>query len=49
MTSKIIDGLRASKILREECRGQVLTLVEKAGVRPGLAVILVGVDLASGG
>ncbi len=46
MPAKIIDGLKASKVLREECRGRVEALAA-AGIKPGLAVILVGSDPAS--
>ncbi|OYX32279.1 MAG: bifunctional methylenetetrahydrofolate dehydrogenase/methenyltetrahydrofolate cyclohydrolase, partial [Caulobacterales bacterium 32-69-10] len=46
MTAKIIDGKRVAAEIRAECKGRVAAL-EAKGVRPGLAVILVGDDPAS--
>ncbi len=47
MTAKIIDGLAAAKSIRLECKERVQALLTKTGVKPGLAVILVGNDPAS--
>ncbi|KMS58232.1 bifunctional methylenetetrahydrofolate dehydrogenase/methenyltetrahydrofolate cyclohydrolase FolD [Sphingobium cupriresistens] len=47
MTAKIIDGRAVADIIRTECSVRVQRLEEKAGIRPGLAVILVGGDPAS--
>lgn len=46
MAAKVIDGLAAAKAIRQECRARVNKLTEN-GIRPGLAVILVGNDPAS--
>ncbi len=43
----LIDGKETSKKLREAIRQETETLVKEKGVRPGLAVILVGDDPAS--
>lgn len=42
-----IDGKEVSTHLREEIRTRVSALVTRTGVRPGLAVVLVGEDPAS--
>ena len=47
MAAKIIDGVAVSRKIREECRSRVEALKAKAGLTPGLAVILVGEDPAS--
>lgn len=47
MSAKIIDGVAISRKIREECRSRVELLKAKAGLTPGLAVILVGEDPAS--
>jgi len=46
MTARIIDGKALSQKIREEVAQRVTKLVE-SGVRPGLAVVLVGEDPAS--
>ena len=45
--AQIIDGKKTSQKLREEIARKTALLVEEKGVRPGLAVILVGQDPAS--
>jgi len=45
--AEIINGNEISRVIREEIRKQTLTLTEKTGVTPGLAVVLVGADPAS--
>ncbi|BBF72013.1 bifunctional methylenetetrahydrofolate dehydrogenase/methenyltetrahydrofolate cyclohydrolase FolD [Sphingomonas bisphenolicum] len=47
MTAKIIDGRAVADLIRTECANRARRLEEKAGIRPGLAVILVGGDPAS--
>ncbi len=47
MAAKIIDGTAVSRYIREECRSRVEALQVKSGVKPGLAVILVGNNPAS--
>jgi methylenetetrahydrofolate dehydrogenase (NADP+)/methenyltetrahydrofolate cyclohydrolase len=47
VAAKIIDGVATSRKIREECRSRVESLKTKAGLTPGLAVILVGEDPAS--
>jgi methylenetetrahydrofolate dehydrogenase (NADP+)/methenyltetrahydrofolate cyclohydrolase len=47
VSAKIIDGVAISRKIREECRSRVELLKAKAGLTPGLAVILVGEDPAS--
>ncbi len=47
MAAKIIDGVAVSRKIRKECRSRVAALKAKAGLTPGLAVILVGEDPAS--
>ena len=46
MVAKVIDGKALAKKVRRECSNR-LTELAAAGVRPGLAVILVGEDAAS--
>jgi len=46
MSAQIIDGKRIAGEIREEIRRETATLAEK-GVKPGLAVVLVGEDPAS--
>ena len=46
MAAKIIDGVRVSASIREECKARVTKLAVR-GVTPGLAVILVGTNPAS--
>ena len=43
---KILDGKSIAAAVLEECRAETLELLEK-GIRPGLAVVLVGSDPAS--
>ncbi|WP_375203553.1 bifunctional methylenetetrahydrofolate dehydrogenase/methenyltetrahydrofolate cyclohydrolase FolD [Hyphococcus sp.] len=45
--AKVIDGNKVAAAIRGECKTRVDALVEKTGVTPGLAVILVGEDPAS--
>lgn len=47
MSAKILDGKAIALELRESIKTEVEAQVEKGGVRPGLAVILVGEDPAS--
>ena len=47
MTARIIDGKAVARKLRAEYRGRVDRLVASHGLRPGLAVILVGSNPAS--
>ena len=47
MAAKIIDGVAISRKIREECRDRVESLKARAGLTPGLAVILVGENPAS--
>jgi methylenetetrahydrofolate dehydrogenase (NADP+)/methenyltetrahydrofolate cyclohydrolase len=46
MSAKIIDGLAAAKAIRQECKMRVEKLTE-IGIKPGLAVMLIGNDAAS--
>lgn len=46
MSAKIIDGKAIAANIREELKGEVAKLTER-GVKPGLAVVLVGEDPAS--
>ena len=46
MSAQIIDGKQISALMREEMQEEVAQLVEK-GIKPGLAVVLVGEDPAS--
>ena len=45
--AKIINGKEVSASVREELKNETAELVEKYGIRPGLAVIIVGDDPAS--
>ena len=47
MTAEILDGKKMSLMLRREIAERVSLLKERAGVTPGLAVILAGNDPAS--
>ena len=47
MTARIIDGRAIAAKIREEQKQRILRLQQQHGVRPGLAVILVGNDPAS--
>ena len=47
MSADIIDGKAFAATVRERVSGHVKTMVEKHGVQPGLAVVLVGEDPAS--
>jgi len=46
MSAQVIDGKKISDTIREEIKAEVASLLER-GVRPGLAVVLVGEDPAS--
>ncbi|THF75900.1 bifunctional methylenetetrahydrofolate dehydrogenase/methenyltetrahydrofolate cyclohydrolase FolD [Cohnella fermenti] len=46
MSAQVIDGKKISDTIREEIKSEVASLLDK-GVRPGLAVVLVGEDPAS--
>jgi len=46
MSAKIIDGNKIAREIKDELKSKILLLREK-GIIPGLAVILVGEDLAS--
>ncbi len=48
MTAQLIDGAAIAKQVRAQAAEQAATLLAKTGVKPGLAVILVGDDPASG-
>ena len=47
MSAKIIDGKAIAAKIKDEQKQRILTLQQQHGVRPGLAVILVGNDPAS--
>ena len=47
MSARIIDGKAIAAKIKEEQKQRVLRLQQQHGVRPGLAVILVGNDPAS--
>ncbi len=47
MTAHIIDGKAFAANVRERVKGHVTRMVEEHGLRPGLAVVLVGEDPAS--
>jgi methylenetetrahydrofolate dehydrogenase (NADP+)/methenyltetrahydrofolate cyclohydrolase len=47
LSARIIDGKAIAKKFREEIKTQIAQMVALHGVRPGLAVILVGEDPAS--
>ncbi len=46
MTAQLIDGNAISKLIREELVEEI-TILKKQGLKPGLAVVLVGEDPAS--
>ncbi len=48
LSQKVIDGKAIAKALRQELAKEVRELKESAGITPGLAVVLVGEDPASG-
>lgn len=48
MTAKILDGKALAAVLREEIRQQTERFTAQTGIQPGLAVVLVGDDPASG-
>jgi methylenetetrahydrofolate dehydrogenase (NADP+) / methenyltetrahydrofolate cyclohydrolase len=48
MTAQLIDGAAIAKQLRAQAAEQAAALLARTGVKPGLAVILVGDDPASG-
>lgn len=48
MTAKILDGKALAAVLREEIRQETERFTAQTGVQPGLAVVLVGDDPASG-
>jgi methylenetetrahydrofolate dehydrogenase (NADP+) / methenyltetrahydrofolate cyclohydrolase len=47
MSARIIDGKAIAAKIKEEQKQRILSLQQQHGVRPGLAVILVGTDPAS--
>ena len=47
MSARIIDGGGIAKRIREDLRARIEQMVARHGVRPGLAVVLVGDDPAS--
>lgn len=47
MSATIIDGKKVSKDIRETLKAETAEFIEKTGVTPGLAVVLVGNDPAS--
>jgi len=47
VSAQLIDGKALAQDIRQEIAKEVEALVEKTGVRPGLAVVLVGEDPAS--
>lgn len=47
MSARIIDGSAIARKIREDLKAQIEQMVARHGVRPGLAVILVGDDPAS--
>ena len=44
---QIIDGKKVSAQVKEKVRLETLDLIEKHGITPGLAVVIVGDDPAS--
>ncbi|MBQ2682600.1 MAG: bifunctional methylenetetrahydrofolate dehydrogenase/methenyltetrahydrofolate cyclohydrolase FolD [Thermoguttaceae bacterium] len=48
MTAKILDGKALATVLREEIRQETERFTAGTGIQPGLAVVLVGDDPASG-
>jgi len=47
MMTKIIDGKQIANKIKEEIRGKTAILYKERGIRPGLAILLVGNDPAS--
>ncbi len=47
MTAIVISGVSIAKSVRADCRARVEALMQRTGVRPGLAVLNVGDDPAS--
>jgi methylenetetrahydrofolate dehydrogenase (NADP+)/methenyltetrahydrofolate cyclohydrolase len=47
VSAKIIDGVAIAKSIRAECRNEIADLTAVTGIKPGLAVILVGSNPAS--
>ena len=47
MPAKIIDGIAIAKSIRAECRNEIANLKATHGIKPGLAVVLVGSNPAS--
>ncbi len=47
MSANIIDGKLTAQKLREELKVQTDALIQKTGIQPGLATVLVGADPAS--
>jgi methylenetetrahydrofolate dehydrogenase (NADP+)/methenyltetrahydrofolate cyclohydrolase len=47
VSAKIIDGVAIAKSIRAECRNEIANLKATSGIKPGLAVILVGSNPAS--
>jgi methylenetetrahydrofolate dehydrogenase (NADP+)/methenyltetrahydrofolate cyclohydrolase len=47
MTAKIIDGTAIARLVRTEIRSRAQALVAKHGIRPGLAVVMIGENAAS--
>ena len=47
MTAKIIDGTAIARLVRTEIRSRAQALVATHGIRPGLAVIMIGENPAS--
>jgi methylenetetrahydrofolate dehydrogenase (NADP+)/methenyltetrahydrofolate cyclohydrolase len=45
--AKIIDGIAIAKSIRAECRNEIANLKATHGIKPGLAVVLVGSNPAS--
>jgi methylenetetrahydrofolate dehydrogenase (NADP+)/methenyltetrahydrofolate cyclohydrolase len=47
MTAKIIDGTAIARLVRTEIRSRAQALVATHGIRPGLAVVMIGENPAS--
>ncbi len=47
MSAVLIDGVAVAKSVRAECRVRISRLLQRTGIRPGLAVLKVGDDPAS--
>jgi methylenetetrahydrofolate dehydrogenase (NADP+) / methenyltetrahydrofolate cyclohydrolase len=47
MTAKIIDGTAIARLVRTEIRSRAQALVAARGIRPGLAVVMIGENPAS--